>query len=153
MGQMERLTGLLREGNYSCVIANGGVVRTFTQRGVADLYRLLREEPAFLRGALVADKVVGKAAAALMALGGVRRLHAGVMSRPARDLLERAGVEASYGCLVPYVMNRDQSGWCPLETLCCAKESLDEIYETIDGFVNRKETILTKGKEKEDDGK
>ena len=138
MGRMERLTDLLREGNYSCVIANGEVVRSFTQRGVADLYRLLKEEPASLRGAWVADKVVGKAAAALMALGGVERLHAGVMSQLAWNLLERTGVEASYGCMVPYVKNRDQSGWCPLETLCAGEDSLSEIYETIDGFVNRK---------------
>lgn len=64
---MEHLIKQLREGGYSCVIRQGGVIRTFTERGVNDLYRLLTEEPKFLRNAEVADKVIGKAAAAIMA--------------------------------------------------------------------------------------
>ena len=63
---MEELINLLHTGGYSCVIANEGKIRTFTQRGVADLYDLLTREPEFLKGALIADKVVGKGAAALM---------------------------------------------------------------------------------------
>lgn len=55
---MEELINLLHSGEYSCVIANEGKVRTFTQRGVADLYDLLTQEPDFLKGALIADKVV-----------------------------------------------------------------------------------------------
>lgn len=65
---MEELINLLHTGGYSCVIANEGKIRTFTQRGVADLYDLLTREPEFLKGALIADKVVGKGAAALMIL-------------------------------------------------------------------------------------
>ena len=59
---MEELINLLHTGGYSCVIANEGKIRTFTQRGVADLYDLLTREPEFLKGALIADKVVGKGA-------------------------------------------------------------------------------------------
>ena len=36
-------------------------MRIFRERGVADLFRLLREEPQLLRGAFIADKVVAKA--------------------------------------------------------------------------------------------
>lgn len=71
---MEELINLLHSGGYSCVIANGDNIRTFTQRGVADLYDLLTQEPDFLKGASIADKVVGKGAAALMILGGIREL-------------------------------------------------------------------------------
>ena len=62
---MEELINLLHTGGYSCTIANGGKIRTFTQRGVADLYDLLTQEPEFLKGALIADKVVGKGACLL----------------------------------------------------------------------------------------
>ena len=72
---MEELINLLHSGGYSCVIANGDNIRTFTQRGVADLYDLLTQEPDFLKGASIVDKVVGKGAAALMILGGIRELH------------------------------------------------------------------------------
>lgn len=76
---MEELINLLHSGGYSCVIANGEVHRTFTQRGVADLYDLLTQEPDFLRGASIADKVVGKGAAALMILGGIKELYTDIM--------------------------------------------------------------------------
>ena len=48
------------------MIAHGDCIRTFTQRGVADLYDLLVTEPDFLQGASIADKVIGKAAASLI---------------------------------------------------------------------------------------
>lgn len=63
---MKRLVDLLHDGGHSCAISNGTVTRTFDQRGVADLYDLYVNEPSFLYGAEMADKVVGRGAAALM---------------------------------------------------------------------------------------
>ena len=55
---MDKLIKLLHEGNYSCVIKNKEI-STFTQRGLTDLYDLLNTDPAFLRGAQLADKEIG----------------------------------------------------------------------------------------------
>ena len=55
---LEDIIRLLHEGKHSLVVSNGEV-RTFDRRGVADLYALLREDSDFLKGASVADKVVG----------------------------------------------------------------------------------------------
>ena len=68
---------LLFAERCSCVVRNGDTIRIFRERGVRDLWRLLHEEPELLDGAFVADKVVGKGAAALMAAGRVRELCAG----------------------------------------------------------------------------
>ena len=62
---MNELIEKLHEEGCSCVVSNKEV-RTYTHRGVDDLYRLLTQEPTFLDGAEVADRVVGKAAAAMM---------------------------------------------------------------------------------------
>ena len=67
---------LLFAERCSCVVRNGDTIRIFRERGVRDLWRLLHEEPELLDGAFVADKVVGKGAAALMAAGRVRELFA-----------------------------------------------------------------------------
>ena len=64
---MDDLIQLLHEGKHSLVVANGEVC-TFNGRGVIDLYHLLQDDPGFLYEASIADKVVGKAAAALLAL-------------------------------------------------------------------------------------
>ena len=85
---MEDLICLLHEGSHSLVVANGDVC-TFDGRGVSDLYDLFKEDSGFLKGASLADKIVGKAAAALMALAEVREVYADVVSRPALDFTGR----------------------------------------------------------------
>ncbi len=132
---MEQLIRLLREGNYSCVIDNGVEVRTCHGRGVSDLYGLLTQEPCQLQGARVADKAVGKAAAALLALGGVREVYASVISAPARALLEKAGVGVTFAEEVPVIWNRDRSDWCPLEKLCVEENSPETIFPLIETFI------------------
>ena len=47
MNQQQLKERLLAE-QCSCVIYNQGEVRIFRERGVKDLYRLLKEEPEFL---------------------------------------------------------------------------------------------------------
>lgn len=56
----EALIERLATEQCSCVIYNEGETRLFWERGVRDLYRLLKTEPDFLRGAFIADKVIGK---------------------------------------------------------------------------------------------
>lgn len=132
---MKELIRRLHEGAYSCIVANEGKVAVFTRRGVMDLYELLVNEPDFLRGASVADKVVGKGAAALMLLGGVQRLYADVISEPALGLLDKTNVEVSYGQLVQHVQNRTKTDWCPVEKLCYNLNDTREMFEAIGSFL------------------
>lgn len=127
---------LLFAERCSCVIRNGDELRLFRERGVKDLYCLLKEMPELLKGAFVADKVVGKAAAALMVVGGVTDVFAGVMSTPARDLLQAGGVETDCLREVPHIVNRTQTGWCPLETLCFGLRTPEECLIRIETFLN-----------------
>ncbi|WP_297410743.1 DUF1893 domain-containing protein [uncultured Alistipes sp.] len=125
---------LFRE-RCSCVIRSGDVIRIFRERGVKDLFRLLKEEPAMLRGAFIADKVVGKAAAALMVLGGVRELFADVISHSALELLARYRVRVSYTVAVDHIINRTRTGWCPMEIRCRECTTADECLEQIEDFM------------------
>ena len=120
----------------SCVIYNEGETRLFWERGVQDLYRLLKTEPDFLRGAFIADKVIGKAAAALMALGGVDEVFARVISSPARELLERSGIKVDCLSEVPHIINRSRTGWCPLETRCFRMHTAEECLQQIEDFIH-----------------
>ena len=133
---MEDIIHLLHQGGYSCVIANDEI-RTFTQRGVADLYYLLNHDTAFLKGASIADKVIGKAAAALMVLGGIKKVYTDVISSSALALLRDAKVEVTFGQMVPFIQNRDQTGWCPLEKKCSQKDSAEEILPLIKEFIEK----------------
>lgn len=119
----------------SCVIRSGGETRLFHERGVKDLFRLLREEPQFLHGAFVADKVVGKGAAALMILGGVEEVFAGVISEPAIELFQRAQVRVTYTQLVPHIINRAKTDLCPLEKRCSEAATAAACLPLIEEFV------------------
>lgn len=131
---MEELIDILDAGRHSLVVGNGEV-RTFDGRGVADLLNLLDAEPDFLRGASVADKVVGKGAAALMVAGGVVEVYAGVISSLAYDLLKSNGVAVTYGSFVDNIINRQGDGICPVERLCAACHTAAECVPLIRNFV------------------
>ncbi len=138
-----QLAELLETGGHSLVVENGEV-RTFDGRGVKDLLRLLGEEPQVLHGAKVADKVVGKAAAALMTLGRVAKVYAHTISTPAVALLRGNGVEVEFSEEVHHIINRDGTGWCPMEKACrdlqSPQEMLRAIKETMAELAKRKQT-------------
>lgn len=126
---------LLFAERCSCVVRNGDTIRIFRERGVRDLWRLLHEEPELLDGAFVADKVVGKGAAALMAAGRVRELFADVVSHAALELLNGAGIPVSYTVAVPHIINRAGDGICPVERLCAGARTAAECLPLIEGFL------------------
>ena len=131
---MKTLVNILHEGNHSLVVG-GDTVSTYDGRGVSDLYMLSHEKPALLRGTAIADKVVGKGAAALMVWAGVGEVYADVISRPALDLLKDNGIQVAYATLVPHIINRAGTGMCPLETRCMPCSTLEECIEQIEAFV------------------
>lgn len=134
---MRKLIDLLYEGGYSCVVAKGSDIRLFQRRGVADLYDLLHEDSGFLNGALVADKVIGKGAAALMIGGGVAEIYADLVSESALALFTEAGIGVEYVRSVHHIENRDKTDWCPLEKSCIGIDSIQDILPIIDNFVSK----------------
>lgn len=102
------------------------------------MWTLCQDNEKFLNGALIADKVVGKGAAALMICGGVKEVYADVMSRPARELLQAHGVQVTCQTETDRIVNRRGDGLCPVETLCIDAESLEEMYNRIGNFIKRK---------------
>ena len=133
----DRVVDLLHELQCSCVICNGEEIRSFNQRGIKDLFELLHSEPHLLNGAFVADKVVGKGAAALMILGGIADLHADVLSRPAAELLQNANITFTYGKLADNIINRQGDGICPVERLCSKCATAQECLPLITDFVTQ----------------
>ena len=102
MSTLEKAKRLLAEGDYTCVFCKDETVLTSRRRGVAPLLDLL-DEGGGVKGFSAADKVVGKAAAMLYLLLGV-------------DVLKGYGVFVKYGILTDAIRNRDNTGFCPIET-------------------------------------
>lgn len=133
---MNKLIEILHQGGYSCVIRKGDDTRTFHQRGVTDLWQLCQSGEGFLQGAHIADKVIGKGAAALMAYGRASEVYADVISHPALVLLQDHGISVSYQQLTERILNRRADGLCPVETLCVDLNTIEEMVEAISNFIN-----------------
>ena len=133
----EQIIALLHASACSCVIANGERIESFHERGVKDLHRLLCDDRALLDGAVIADKVVGKGAAALMIAGGVKEVYADVMSRAALSLFQSHDLKVEYGLLVDNIINRAGTDICPVEKLCSLCQTAEECLPLIEDFVSK----------------
>lgn len=121
MGQdkvMNELSEILVSCGCSLVVRSaGGDITTYSKKGVRDLIWLIDNEPGRLRGADVADKVVGKAAAGLMVNAGVRSVYAKVISILAVEVLKSASVAFSYDDLTDRITVPEGDTRCRLEDI------------------------------------
>ena len=133
---MKQLIDIFHSEGLTLVVKSGdGTIHRFTQRGVKDLLTLVTTAPEVLHSAIIADKAVGKAAAACMVQGGVKQVWADVMSEPAMTLLRAYGVEAECGTLVDHIINRAGTDWCPMERLSREIDDPATIIQIIQDFV------------------
>ncbi|MDE7419402.1 MAG: DUF1893 domain-containing protein [Muribaculaceae bacterium] len=134
---MIELVNILHMENCSCAIWSEGNLTLCHKRGIIDLYSLLTGHPSVLSDAKIADKVIGKGAAALMILGKVKSVYADIISKPALDLFRKYMIEVQYRELVPNIINRSGTGICPVETLCIDCNTAKECFPYIEKFINK----------------
>ncbi len=111
---LQKAREALETGEYTCVLCREDTVLTATQRGVKPLLNWL-DSGLDLQGFSAADRVVGRATAFLYCLLGAKEVYARVMSRPAAEVLQNAGIAAEAGQLVDGIINRRGTGPCPFE--------------------------------------
>ena len=125
---------LLTSASTNAVVSNGEVF-TSQERGVKPLLHLLTEKKGFLKGASVADKVIGKAAALLMVLGEIKEVHTLIISEPAIKVFEKYNIPCYYDKKVERIVNRTGDGLCPMETLCLDVEEPKKVFQKITDFI------------------
>ena len=132
---LNHLRQILHTSGCSCVIGNGDTIAEFHQRGIKDLYDILRDNRPLLDGATIADKVIGKGAAALMIAGGVTMVYADVISEPAMELFKQHSIKVEYDKKVANIINRRGDGICPVEERCAECKTIEECLVKIDEFI------------------
>lgn len=127
---------LLHQEDLTCVILGREETLRFRLRGIRPMTDTLRDCPEVLRGAYIADRIIGKAAAMLAAAGGAKAVYGEVMSETGLKMLQDHGIEAQYGTLTPAIRNRENTGLCPMEqtvqSLDDPKDALPALLQTID---------------------
>ena len=128
---LDRAKSLLKSTDSTIAVVSVDDVFTSHERGVKPLLHLLTEKKGFLKGASVADKVIGKAAALLMVLGEIKEVHTLIISEPAIKVFENHNIPCFYDKKVDRIVNRTGDGLCPMESLCLDVEEPQEAFMAI----------------------
>lgn len=128
MSDIDRAKAALR--GHSVAVCRAGEVMTRDGRGIAPLLAIASEENA-LRGASVADLIMGKAAAMLMTYAGVSEAYAEVMSEAGERTLSEHDIPHSCGLLVPYIIDRTGKDVCPMERAVADVSDPAEAYAVL----------------------
>lgn len=108
----EMLT-LIKEGKSIVLAKDGVITHQETGSGVKPVLDLL--DKGALEGAIVVDKIIGRAAASACVVGGAKKVVASVMSVGAKAFLNAHGIPAAAETLVPMIINRKGDDQCPME--------------------------------------
>lgn len=132
---LELAKSILIEKDYTCVIVkNEEIILTSYERGAKPILKAVDEHGDNLVDAVIADKVIGKAAAFLAARGGIKEIYTHVLSERGKEVLEEYGITYHYKRLVPSVLNRNKSDLCPLEKLTSNMSSPEQALLAIKNF-------------------
>ena len=124
----------------TCVFCKGDVCYTSEKRGVAPLLEFI-ENGTDTTGFCCADRVVGKGAALLYCVLKVKSVYAAIISQKAIEVFRRYGIEYSFDTEVPYIINRQKNGQCPIEN---SVESIDDAALAVTAIKAALKNLLNK---------
>lgn len=131
MTLLDRAKKLLRETDSTCIALIGEESYLSKERGISPILNQLEKNEQFFKGAIVADKVVGKSAAMLYKKAQIHSLYASIISEHALRALKDTGIIVTYEKVVPYIINRQGDGMCPMEASVLEIEEVNEAYEVL----------------------
>ncbi len=134
MTNLDELKEILYSKKASLVVCySNGEIKEYYQNRINDIKAILVENKNALRGAIIADKVIGKLAGSLLAVAGVKEIYADILSEYAIPVLEKYNIKYEYKTLVPYIINNDHTGMCPMENKFKDEEDVEKIFQEIIG--------------------
>lgn len=136
---MDKLRELFKgEKCRGALCSEKGEYFLFQNHGVTDLMHLLDNAPNILYNAKIVDSVVGRGAAFLMIKGGIKELHAEILSESAYNLFQKTNIQVTYSQLVPFILNRKGNDYCPIERITEKAHNEEEAYLLIKQFIENK---------------
>lgn len=119
------------------IVKEGKIIFTSTDKGIKPMYTAVLELKEELRGASVADRVIGRAAAILCKYADIKELYAKLISDEAIKVLKNSSISFFYEESSPYIKNRDKTDMCPVEKLSQDVNSPEELIQRISEFLER----------------
>lgn len=115
---LELAKKLLKDKDLRLALAKDGhILATGERQGISDLLAIVDQLGEELKGAALADKVVGKAVAMVVRLMGIAEVYAQLASHAAQEELTRHDIPLECEHLTPHILNREGKDLCPFEKI------------------------------------
>ena len=130
MTKLEEVKEILHQKNASLVVAyENGKIKEYYQDRIKDIKEILKEDKNALKGAVIADKVIGKVAGSILTVAGVKEIYTDVISEYAIPVLEENHIKYEYKEKVQYIVNQTKTGMCPMESKYKDEQNINVIYK------------------------
>lgn len=134
MTKLYEVKDILHKTNASLVVCYAnGEIKEYYQNRIKDIKAILQENKDALKGAIIADKVIGKVAGSILAISGIKEIYTDVISKLAIPVFEKYGVKYEYSKKVEYIENNDKTGMCPMENKYKDEQNEKVIYKGMIG--------------------
>ena len=130
-GYEQAITKIKNNEASALVVKDNKIVAHVSGVGLMPLLEIYDNQPTALEDGSLIDKVIGRAAAFIAIKGKVRTVYGELMSEEALELLQKHHIPATYGKLVPQILNRKQDGICPMEQAVLGINSPDEALDAL----------------------
>ncbi len=128
----EQAIELIKKDDASAVVVKDNqIVAQAHGKGIKPLLDLRDNWPQELKDGSLIDKVIGRAAAFIAIDGKVRTVYGELMSEDALELLQENHIPATYGKLVPEILNRAKDDLCPMEQTVKEAQTPPEAVELL----------------------
>lgn len=115
---------------YTCIIVKDKDVIYSKESGIKPVIQILQQGKN-IEGYSVYDKIVGKAVASLLVLAKVGFVYAKTMSKLAKEYLEKYNLKFEYENLTDNIINRKNTGICPMEQTVLNLDNPRECFEAL----------------------
>ena len=134
MNEITYAKEMLSRGGYTLVVCSGGRVYISEEKGIKPLLELVKSQDDW-SGAYAADKIVGKAAAMLYTLLGIKVVFAEVLGEKAKEIFDKNGIEFECNTLTENIINRQGTGLCPMEEAVKDIDNADDALTAIENKI------------------
>lgn len=127
---LEYAINILINENLTLALYDGKKLITSRERGIKPLLNLFESGKDF-KNFSAADKVIGKAAAFMYVLLGIKEIFSDVVSEKALEVFKNYSIHIEYNQCSSNIINRTKTDICPMEKAVLNIGSEKEAYKAI----------------------
>ena len=118
MKEIMNAKSIMIDNDYKFVVVKKeSLLFSSFDRGIKPIYDAYSKNPQMLKGAYIADRVTGKAASMILSKAGISGIFTELISEKAIEIFKENNIDVVYEKKVDFILNRDKSGSCPIESI------------------------------------